>query len=213
MSQTTAPVKRGFTLVELLVVVAIIGMLAAIATPMITRARQRASTSTAENRINELTLALEQYQGQFGDYPPSSIEDFYGLSGNGLDEGCESLVLHLSTQKRGGPFIDWDEDSLENLDQDSVNSPELKLDLDWIFGNDELREVIDPWGTPYFYIHNRDYEKTFFVSHGEDHTRVSMQAARSEKMATFQSPTQFQLWSAGPNRKNENGSGDDIVSW
>lgn len=214
MHATARPRARGFTLVELLVVIAIIGALAAIAIPAIGSSRRRAATSMAKNQITELNLALSQYQGQFGDFPPSSIEEFYDLPGNNLDSGIESIVLHLSTRKRGGPFVaEWDEDHLENLDGDAVASPELKLELDWVFGDDQLRELVDPWGLPFIYIHNRDYERAYAITHGETRGRGTAQAGRSEKTATFHSPTGYQLWSSGPNQQNENGGGDDIVSW
>ena len=97
----------GFTLVELLVVIAIIGALAAIATPMIGIARRRAASESCKQQILELTLSLESYQGQFGDYPPSSIEDHYGVGGNSLDSGIESVVAHLSTRRVPGENA-WD---------------------------------------------------------------------------------------------------------
>lgn len=205
--------RRGFTLVELLVVIAIIGALAAIATPMIGNARRKAAETTAVQSINEMTLALESFQGQFGDYPPTSIEDFYEVSGNRLDAGIESVVLHLASRKRSGPFMTWKEDFLDNLDGDSIDSSEVKAELDWYFGNDELREFLDPWGNPYYYVHNRDYGQSFAITHMEDPTRGTATAGTSEKTATFHSPTTFQLWSAGPDMVNENGGGDDLVSW
>lgn len=62
--------SKGFTLVELLIVVAIIGLLAAIAIPnlvdALNRARQRASV--AELRL--WGIALQEYNAQKGVYPP-----------------------------------------------------------------------------------------------------------------------------------------------
>jgi prepilin-type N-terminal cleavage/methylation domain-containing protein len=207
------PRARGFTLVELLVVIAIIGALAAIAIPMIGNARRQASIKTTKNSLQTLSLAISSYQGAFGDYPPSSIEEFYETPGNNLDAGIESVLLHLATQKRGGPFYEWDEETIDNLDGDSVSDPELKAEIDWIFGDDQLREIVDPWGLPLIYIHNRDYERAYAITTGEPRGRGTAQASRSEKTSTFHAPTQFQLWSSGPNQKNENGGGDDLVSW
>ena len=51
----------GFTLVEIMIVVAIIGLLAAIAVPSFVRARQRSQATTILNEARMLGDALDQY--------------------------------------------------------------------------------------------------------------------------------------------------------
>ncbi|MFQ5653355.1 MAG: type II secretion system protein [Planctomycetota bacterium] len=203
---------RGFTLVELLVVIAIIGVLAGILTPSLIIARKRSAMNNARQEIQRLTAALESYQAEHGDYPPTDMEEEYDAAGNGINEGIESLVAHLAARGLGGPFYEFKEDALENLDGDALLDATLLARLDWFFGDSALREIVDPWGTPYIYLHNRDYERAFTVL-DRGGKKATAQAGRSEKIATFHSPTTYQIWSAGPDLENENGDGDDIGSW
>lgn len=65
------PPRAGFTLVELLVVVIIIGILAALLIPTINAARNAARRATITLEMNQLSSALEQYKDKNGsDYPP-----------------------------------------------------------------------------------------------------------------------------------------------
>jgi len=53
----------------------------------------------------------------------------------------------------------------------------------WVFGDDQLREYVDPWGVPYVYIHNRDYVREYSVSQENGPHKIS--AGTSKKTATF----------------------------
>ena len=66
----TLPHRTGFTLVELLVVVAIIGVLAALITPAIFQARVSAQNAAIRAEIDLLHMGIMNYKNRFGSYPP-----------------------------------------------------------------------------------------------------------------------------------------------
>jgi type II secretion system protein G len=53
--------KSGFTLVEIMIVVAIIGLLAAIAIPNFVKARESAQAKTCVNNLRQIDGAVDQY--------------------------------------------------------------------------------------------------------------------------------------------------------
>lgn len=53
--------RKGFTLVEIMIVVVIIGLLAAIAIPAFQRARSTAQVKAVYNNLRELGAAAQQY--------------------------------------------------------------------------------------------------------------------------------------------------------
>jgi general secretion pathway protein G len=61
----------GFTLLELLVVMTIIGILAAIAVPSLRDSPKRAREATLRADLFTFRSVIDQYKGDKGDYPPT----------------------------------------------------------------------------------------------------------------------------------------------
>jgi type II secretion system protein G len=61
--------ERGFTLIEMMIVVAIIAILVAILVPNFIRARAQAQTAACEANLKEIATALELYQTDHEQYP------------------------------------------------------------------------------------------------------------------------------------------------
>ena len=61
--------KRGFTLIEILVVIIVIGLLAALVGPRIIGRVSEAKSATARTQIELLSLALDNYRLDNGTYP------------------------------------------------------------------------------------------------------------------------------------------------
>lgn len=71
-------VTRAFTLIELLIVVAIIAILAAIAVPNLLEAQIRAKTARVKNDLRTVATALEIFAVDNGHYPLVGIEETVG---------------------------------------------------------------------------------------------------------------------------------------
>ena len=65
--------NRGFTLVELLVVITIIGILIALLLPAVQAAREAARRAQCSNNIKQICLALHNYHAQHNVFPPAAI--------------------------------------------------------------------------------------------------------------------------------------------
>ncbi|MEY3895840.1 MAG: hypothetical protein RLZZ214_1360 [Verrucomicrobiota bacterium] len=61
--------RRGFTLVELLVVIVIIAALAGLTAPMVIRQRKKADQTEAVNNARQVGMALFEFETEYGSFP------------------------------------------------------------------------------------------------------------------------------------------------
>ena len=90
------PWHRGFTLLELLVVMVVIGMLAGLVAPRYFAQVGKSQVKVARAQIDSLDKALDQFRLDVGRYPTS-------------DEGLQALVVQPAGElKWGGPYLKKD---------------------------------------------------------------------------------------------------------
>ena len=67
--RSLTPVPRGFTLIELVVVIIVLGLLAGLVGPRVLGRISEAKTTTARTQIDLLGVALDSYRLDNGNYP------------------------------------------------------------------------------------------------------------------------------------------------
>ncbi|PAW70546.1 MAG: hypothetical protein B9S30_02390 [Verrucomicrobiia bacterium Tous-C5FEB] len=68
-------IRRGFTLVELLVVIVIIAALAGLTAPMVIRQRKKADQTEAVNNAKQIGIAMFEFENAYGTFPDSTTAD------------------------------------------------------------------------------------------------------------------------------------------
>jgi prepilin-type N-terminal cleavage/methylation domain-containing protein/prepilin-type processing-associated H-X9-DG protein len=100
----SAPARRAFTLVELLIVIAIIGVLVALLLPAVQSAREAARRSSCVNNLKQTGVALHNYESSFKVYPPSMIWD--GVVGDSTNDisALARLLPYLEEESLSANF-------------------------------------------------------------------------------------------------------------
>ena len=102
MMQASAPRARsGFTLIEMLVVIIVIGLLAGLVGPRILGRVSEAKTATARTQIELLGLALDNYRLDNGSYP--TTEQGPGRASGEARPGAGRVELAWPLPQEGHP--------------------------------------------------------------------------------------------------------------
>ena len=116
--------KRGFTLVELLVVIGMIAVLTGATSSAIIKARRRSQTARATSECREITNAILAYENWSDDH--TLVAQKFG-SWKNAEEGDLDFILGMKS---------------------SSSSPDKKVP---VLYNGAVRggKILDPWGVPY----------------------------------------------------------------
>lgn len=100
-------IKKGFTLVELLVVVSIIGILTTLVVANLNSARERARDANRKSDLRNIQTALRLYYNDIGNYPTSSSGNIVGCDGTCTwgSEWSNAGIVYMNTLP-GDPLSD-----------------------------------------------------------------------------------------------------------
>jgi prepilin-type N-terminal cleavage/methylation domain-containing protein len=123
---------RAFTLIELLTVIGIIAILAAITFGVVKGVNERAAIGQAKAELASLAQALEAYKLQYGDYPQTTDKAIFlqSLIGRKGPKGADIT---------GRSLVEVAKFTLSTSGGDPVATPALYL--------------LDPWGRQYNYYY------------------------------------------------------------
>ncbi len=145
-------INRGFTIIELLIVTAIIGILSGIVISAVSSARTKANKVSAQAKMRQLTNTIQVSAGELGKTLGNITPNNSQGTNNWTGETCLSYT--------GGPVR-----NLKNSTGDCYN--------DWVAAVDSIANAAsttlpikasdfyrDPWGSP-FYLDENENTGTF----------------------------------------------------
>jgi prepilin-type N-terminal cleavage/methylation domain-containing protein len=186
--------QRGFTLMELLVVMTIIAILAGLSVPVANAVMKRARLMRAKHMALELRKAVGTYSTEYGRYPVAS--DNGSQAARDAEVETDSVLMNVllgsdeasgpgGLNPRGLPFFSANRASSDRNPRDGMVSTPT--------GGGTL---YDPWGNRYRLIIDVDRNNRCKVPSGEGVVAKDVL-----------------VWSLGPNGEDDRGRGDDVIAW
>lgn len=142
---------RGFTLVELLIVIAIIMVLAALGFTGITSALKRAKNVQTLNIATNVSQAIQNYFDEYGQLPTSAASAAKIDTSTG--EGVNVLRILLA-QETGTTILNAK--GIRYLDIKAAKGKKAGLDYGSGSGT-SVNGLYDAWGRPYYIVFDDDY--------------------------------------------------------
>jgi len=144
--------RDGFTLIEILVVIAVISMLAGMLMVSVGKIRTNAAIKVSQSMIDGISVALEAYKVDFGDYPPDDYSDSGGDTA-AVSNPAECLAFFLTREIRTDNTANTG--GSQRLYNASINREPYMKDLhenmtEDITG-DGWPELVDGFGNPFIY--------------------------------------------------------------
>lgn len=136
IEQNRSSRNRGVTLIELLMVMAVISLLVGFGVWGLRSAQDAQSRALAKSQVSMIAAAIEQFKSEVGFYPPGNGagEAFLWLFNGVTGEGASTVRASNPASATKGPWLDPKGFSVEPND-----------------GTFPITKVTDPWGVEFVY--------------------------------------------------------------
>jgi len=181
--------NKHFTLIELLIVIAIIAVLAAILLPVISNAVTKAEVTKCRAELSTLSNAIKQFESTYGVLPiPSGWKKGDSHENEFLDaDAYKWLILIL----QGESVSSSDNSAYKGYGESAkVNSRKIKF-LDIVSNTDGV--FLDPWDKSYYVHFDGDYDGK--IAEPSSNKICGLLNADNIRYSVV-------IWSAGPDNKS-----------
>lgn len=191
-------IPRGFTLVELLVVIVIVAVLASLATTMGISALNKAKRQSATVVATAVKKAVEDFYNEYGTYPVATADPTHETTGIDLNSSQGVAMLNALVGKETGATV-MNRKGLKFLDLPEGKGTAAKGREGVIYNGTTgaVEKLYDSWGRPYKVFLDADYDE-----------EINSQSLPGTKKKLVN--TKVAVWSDG----NEQGKpSDDAKTW
>ncbi len=192
--------SAAFTLIELFVVMATIGILLGLAFPAFTSVQNSTRKTQAKNDLVQIVTAVNAFYTEYGKYPLVTADTIYGPAANPNSLLFNALRGISAENPRKIVFIS---------PPDAKDTSKPRSGIGTSTGSGQL---FDPWGSPYYVSIDGNYNNQ--IDTNPYSSNAGSTPLRAGVIAwSFGRDGQSESASGTPGNKNTGTNKDDVISW
>ncbi len=185
--------SRGFTLIEMLVVITIIAVLAGIAFPVANGVMRRARNVKVQTVVKDLQVAVNGYHTEYsGRFPVPA------------DSGSDTTV-NTEDSEFLGALLGEEDNPMNAREVAFIELPLAKNGVGGLSGTEGSYSLVDEWGNPYVVIMDTDGNNRL------ENPDTGNQDSKVSSGASARLPASVIVYSFGTDGEEQ--TVDDVTSW